>query len=196
MQDPTTKSPDLKPLLIRISEDDESAFRDIYTIYAPKVYTFALKLTASAASAEEMVQEVFLKIWVHRKGLPSVTYFPSYLYTVSRNLGFNMLKRLAVEQRAKAVFAQNLAPAKNETEEAVIFEDYKYILARAVELLPPQQKLVYGLCHLEGLKYNEAAKKLRISPLTVKSHMQQAIRAIKKHFRSIVAACAAWILYV
>jgi RNA polymerase sigma-70 factor (ECF subfamily) len=76
-----------------------------------------------------------------------------------------------------------------ETEETVIYQDYQNILNQAIDRLPPQQKLVYGLCHGEGLKYEEAAQRLHISRLTVKTHMQQALRTIKSHFSHVIQVC-------
>ncbi|MNX54794.1 RNA polymerase sigma factor [compost metagenome] len=69
----------------------------------------------------------------------------------------------------------------NETEEYIIFKDSEKILNQAIEQLPAQQKLVYSLCHQEGLKYDEVAQKLNISKLTVKTHMQHALRFLRNY---------------
>jgi RNA polymerase sigma-70 factor (ECF subfamily) len=68
-----------------------------------------------------------------------------------------------------------------ETEVSIILNYTKELLQAGIELLPPQQKLVYQLCHQEGLKYEEAAEKLNLSPLTVKTHMQHALRFLRSH---------------
>lgn len=170
-------------VVLRVSEGDPAAFNELFQQFSPKVYGFALKLTHSQSSAEEIVQEVFLKIWVNRRSLQQVRDFPAYLYTTTKNLTFNFLKRLSIEQKIKTEFVRDLTRAHRETEEAIIYQDYQQLLNNAIERLSPQQKLVYSLCHGEGMKYEEAAKRLRISRLTVKTHMQQAIRAIRSHFR-------------
>lgn len=177
-------------LVERVAEGDPIAFRELFESFSPKVYGFALKLTHSPTIAEEMVQEVFMKVWVHRERLPNVDHFPAYLYTITRNLTFNVLKRLSIEQKAKAEYVKGFREDVFETEETVIARDYQNILQNAIDKLSPQQKIVYSLCHGEGLKYEEAAEKLDISRLTVKTHMQQAIRAIKTHFKRVVLVLA------
>ena len=173
---------ELDAIIRHISESDPRAFRELFDHYSPKVYGFALKITRSESIAEEMVQEVFMKIWQNRRDLRSVEYFPAYLFTVTKNFSLNVLKRLATEEKAKRSFAEDLHVVHSDTEETVIYRDYHNILSRAIDCLPPQQKLVYSLCRGEGLKYEEVAEKLRISRFTVKTHMQQALRNIKSHF--------------
>jgi RNA polymerase sigma-70 factor (ECF subfamily) len=173
----------------RIADGDQNAFREIFEQFSPKVYAFALKLTQSDVAAEEIVQEVFMKVWINRGSLVSINYFPSYIYTITRNLAFNALKHLSIELKVKARLIKDQPYAHCETEETVIYHDYQNILKRAIDGLPPQQKLVYGLCHGEGLKYEEAAQRLHISRLTVKTHMQQALRTIKSHFNHLIQVC-------
>ena len=176
-------------LVRRIADGDPIAFREIFEQFSPKVYAFALKLTQSEATAEEIVQEVFMKVWINRESLASINYFPSYIYTITRNLAYNALKRLSLELKAKARMLRDQPHANFETEETVIYHDYQIILKQAIDGLPPQQKLVYGLCHGEGLKYEEAAQRLHISRLTVKTHMQQALRTIKSRFNHLIQVC-------
>jgi RNA polymerase sigma-70 factor (family 1) len=179
----------LKYLLLNIAAGDEKAFRQIFDLYSSKIFLFALKLTHSKSTAEEIVQEIFMKIWDNREKLSSVEFFPSYLHTITRNHAFNVLKRLAIEANANARLVAQLPVHHTETEDAIIGSDYETLLGRIVENLPPQQRKVYGLCHQEGLKYEEAAERLNISRLTVKTHMQSALRTIKSQFGHIIQYC-------
>ncbi len=174
---------DSKYLLRQLSESDHGAFSHLFTQHHQKVYAFALKLTHSEATAEEIVQDVFMKIWINRKSLASVDHFQSYLFTVARHHILNILKRRALEETAKAAFEREL-PRYHETEEPSSLEERQQMLNQAVDHLPPQQRVVYSLCHRKGLKYKEVAQQLNISRLTVKAHMQQALRAIRLHFSS------------
>jgi RNA polymerase sigma-70 factor (ECF subfamily) len=183
-------------LIYRISEGDPQAFRKMFEEYSPKVYAFALKLTHSSTMAEEMVQDVFMKIWLNRKSLCGIDHFPAYLYAMTRNMALNILKRMALEEKAKRSIAQETSGTHSHTEEEIIYTDYHHLLSRAIEGLPPQQKLVYSLCHGEGLKYEEVAQKLRISRLTVKTHMQQALRNIKSHFKILIKILIPWALAI
>jgi RNA polymerase sigma factor (sigma-70 family) len=115
---------------------------------------------------------------VNRSSLTSIDYFPSYLYTITRNHTFNILKRISVEVKSKAHYIdENL-----ELQPSIHSEHYDD-LNLAVNKLPPQQQLVYKMCYHEGLRYDEVAEKLQISHLTVKTHMQQALRTIRGYFK-------------
>jgi RNA polymerase sigma-70 factor (family 1) len=177
---------DLTLLLNRLASGDENAFRKVFEQFSPKVYLFALKLTRSRIMAEEIVQEVFLKIWDNRPELIAIEHFPSYIYVVTRNRCFNALKRMATEERIKNSIIKTHKHTHTETEEAIIYRDYQHLLREIVDQLPPQQKMAYSLCHGEGLKYEEAAQRMKISRFTVKTHMQQALRTIKTQFSSLL----------
>ncbi len=176
---------DLKNLLYKTSMHDEYAFGKIFQSFSGMVYSFSYKLTRSDYLAEEIVQEVFLKVWIHRESLPRIDNFSAYLFTITKNLAFNILKHNLIEEKAKTILYGQRTDS-HETEETVIYQDYQQLLNKAINHLPPQQKLVYSMCHLEGLRYKEAAQKLKISQLTVKTHMQQALRSIKTQFEGLM----------
>ena len=171
-----------KELLRRISKNDEAAFSELFNRYCHKVNSFAFKLTHSRVLAEEIVQEVFMKVWINRTSLCSVDYFPSYLFTITRNHTLNILKRKMQEEIAKAIFDREIFPTYQE-QESEVYNERQRILNHVVSHMPSQQRQVYTLCHQQGLKYKEVAKLLNISKLTVKAHMQHALRAIKSHFK-------------
>lgn len=183
------KKASYRRILGRLARGDAAAFRELFDLFSPKVYGFSLTLTRSVPEAEELVQDVFLKVWLHRSSLRSIDNFEAYLHTVTRNAAFNFLKRQAIERKAKSAFARQLVLEDSATEQAVIERDYEEMLQGAIQKLSPQQRLVYSLCHIEGLKYEEVAVKLRISKLTVKTHMQQALRSIKSQLRHLAATC-------
>ena len=169
-----------------IAAGDQNAFRRIFETYSNKVYGFALKLTRSTTLAEEIVQDVFMKIWINRESLEAIRSFPAYIFTLTKNHTFNTLKRIAIEEAAKNTLGKKMNVANYETEDAVNYNESQRLLNQAINNLPPQQKLVYSMCQQEGLKYEEVAQRLKISRLTVKTHMQQALRSIKSHFGGLV----------
>lgn len=181
---------ELKLLQAQLAENNEQAFRTLFHQFSGKVFRFALKITHDNMQAEEITQEVFMKIWMHREAAPHIDCFPSYIYTITRNLAFNFLKRLAVENRAKAVMEQQLSEFDNEMEESIFHRDHLTLLDEVVEKLPPQQRLVYSLCHREGLKYDEVAEQLHISRLTVQTHMKQALRTIRANLTRVATLLA------
>lgn len=167
-----------KVLLSRIEAGDEYAFRVLYDRYRMKLYSYALKIIKSEILAEDILHEVFLKIWQHEK-ISDIDNIEAYLKVITRNHTLKALRRHQLEIHAGYVLGKTWQEAHNETEESVLLNDSKNILKQGIEMLPPQQKLVYNLCREEGLKYEEAARHLSISPLTVKTHMQHALRFLR-----------------
>lgn len=169
-------------LLARIAEGSQSAFGLLFEHYHPFVYSFSRKITRSDELAVEAVQDVFLKIWLHRERLLDVEHFAAYLNRLVRNHCFNMLRKLANESRSVSASWDEFSLEDHSTVEKLEFNEVKQILDEAVGTLSPQQRRVYELCHQQGLKYDEVAAALNLSPQTVQSYMKEALRKIRSHF--------------
>jgi RNA polymerase sigma-70 factor (family 1) len=172
---------DEKVLLHQISTGDAKAFGIIFHRYSPKIYAYALKIVKSGTLAEEIAQEVFVKIWNLEEQLTAIENLDAYLRVLTRNHTLKVLRRIALEVKTSKMMARDYQENHNDTEEYIIFKDSEKILNQGIEKLPAQQKLVYSLCHQEGLKYEEVAERLNISKLTVKTHMQHALRFLRNY---------------
>lgn len=179
------KQLDIRPLLIRVSEGDEHAFKVLFNAYCHRVNSFATRLTRSPTIGQESVQEVFMKIWVKREDLSKVENFEAFLFTIVRNHVYNILRRRALEAQIRTTLQSELVTTF-ESEPDDDLAERKQLLHRAVESLPQQQRRVFQLCQLQGLKYQEAASLLNISRLTVKTHMQQALRTIRVQVERLI----------
>lgn len=168
-------------LLARIAQGDEAAFADLFHHYRDYVYTVACRLTDSPALSEEIVQDVFLKIWIKRDTLPGIRDFKSYLFIVSRNHIFSALKQLTRRQGVVDEFASLLPVAGNVTDDSVLEKEYRELLHQAIDRLPPQQKQVYLYCREQGLKREKVAGLMQIAPETVKAHLAKASRYIRAY---------------
>jgi RNA polymerase sigma-70 factor (family 1) len=163
-------------LLLAVSQGDERAFTTLYNHYHQRLGLHIYRITKSAELAEEVVHDVFLKIWLNRETLAEIDNFSVYLYVISKNAALNCLKRIA---REKAV-TTDLDPVLDqipmmETPE----EDYRYILIdEAIDRLPPQQRQAYLLARHERLTYAEVALRMGLSKETVKKYLQIATEFI------------------
>ncbi len=171
-----------RELLEKISSGDQKAFAVVFEYYSGFIYSFALKLTHSGPTSEEIVQEIFLKIWAGRAQLGTVENLGAYLNRLTRNHTYNVLKRLSYEALIGFELRKQMSEVSHDTENEIYFKDASQSLNKAIEKLTPQQKVVYTLCHKEGLKYNEVADRLNISTSTVHSHMKQALQHIRAYF--------------
>jgi len=170
-----------KLLLAKIADGDQHAFEFLFTSYKNKVYGYALKILQSESSAEEIVQETFIKLWVKRDHLIHIDNFGGFLRTIVKNETLNALKRIAVQQRNYSIIQQGNTETDSTTELSIEYRETKRLLELAIDKLPNQQKKVYNLCHVEGFKQKDVAEKLQISQLTVKVHLREAIKSIKSH---------------
>ncbi|RQO74800.1 RNA polymerase sigma-70 factor [Pedobacter sp. KBW06] len=175
---------DEKMLLQRVSAGDARAFSTVFHRYQAKVYAYAFRIVKAESIAEEIVQEVFVKIWSLGETLTEIENFDGFLRTVTRNHTLKVLRRMALEFKTSKMSSSSYREDHNDTEEYIIFKDSEKILNEGIEKLPAQQKLVYCLCHQEGLKYEEVADRLNISKLTVKTHMQHALRFLRNYISS------------
>ena len=169
-------------LLARIAVGDQRAFTEIFDFYQRYVHDYGRKLTKSEDQAGEIVQDVFLKIWLNREKLNEVKSFGAYLNRVVRNHSLNIIRKLAQDARSATQLKIHNPESENATDKTLDYNESNRILTQAIENLSPQQRTAYTLCHIEGLKYEEVAKKMNVSSRTVQAHMHQALKHIREHF--------------
>jgi RNA polymerase sigma-70 factor (family 1) len=170
-----------KELLYKIAAGDELAFAKLFKLYYNQLGSFIMRITESETLTQEIVQDVFLKIWLNRTALETVDCFKAYLMVVARNHTFNCLKQIARENNRKKEWVKSvLRQASNEEADSGMI-DTGNLIDKAVALLPPQQKKVYFLSRSQGLKHEQIATELNISLETVKKHMVLALRFLKKN---------------
>ncbi len=165
-------------LLKEISQGSETAFATIFHGYRDRVYSYSVKMLQSEETAKEVTQDVFMKLWISRAKLAEVISLDAYIFTIARNHCFNLLKRLALERKAGLHLA-GLSEVDNHTEETIHFNEYRRLLDKAIASLPARQREVYILSYVEGMKRNEVAEKMGISPETVKSQLALAVAHIR-----------------
>lgn len=168
-------------LIQRIAQNDENAFSKLFDHYRNKIYTVALKLTHSTTVAEEIVEDVFLKIWSRRSSLMEIDNFSAYLYVLARNETYKILSQIAKNYKVVLLTDKNTSIIQNNTEEYLIDKELTSLLQRAIDRLPNQQKQVYKLMKENDLKRREVAELLQIQPETVKFHLAQAMKNIRAY---------------
>lgn len=168
-------------LLRRVAEGSSVAFKILYDKYQKQVYNKALFLLRSETLAEEVLQEVMLKLWQNADKLDGNSNVAAYLTTLTKNRSFQFLRRKVLEAKTNILLGQTWSESHNETEEQIFLEETRSVLANGIAQLPPQQKLVYELCHQKGLKYEEVALQLQLSPETVKSYMKLSLRFLRNY---------------
>jgi RNA polymerase sigma-70 factor (family 1) len=170
-------------LLLLVAEGDEKAFRQLFDFYWGKIYSVAVTLTKSPPLAEEIVQDVFLKIWLKRDQLPSVENFEGFLFTVARNHIYNELRRKVVELPFVEHLEQHFRESSALPEQVMLLKETNLLIKEAVEQLPPQQRTVFELSRNEGLDNNKIAERLGISRATVRNHLTKALHFLRNYLQ-------------
>lgn len=163
-------------LLQLIAEGDEKAFSRLFHCYSHQLGAFIYSITRSMELSEEIVNNVFLKIWKEREKLVTIEKFPSYLFVITRNLTFNAIRNLANQKKRQVIF-EDYPVAFDVNDEHDEEIDYSLLLDHAVTKLPPRQKQVFSLKR-KGLKNAEVASIMNISQNSVKKYQQWSIQAI------------------
>ena len=172
-------------LITLLADDSEYAFQLMYDRYRNRIYQTAIRYLKSPLLAQEVVQDVFLKLWIERINIKTVQPVEAWLYTVAKNNLINRLKKIANEWKAisnlKLLTQQFVDSSSNKIEEA----QYNERLQKAIQSLPPHQQKVFYFARNEHLTYIQIGEKMGISPLTVKTHMSRALLHIKTHFSDV-----------
>jgi len=169
---------DQSKLLYELSQGNELAFTKLYNEYKNVVFSTALKITKSRMLAEEVVQDVFLKIWQNHENLAEITNIENYLFIISRNHIFDMIKKIA-RDTSLVVDSNYKSTSTNDTEDAIKDDQYNVILNQIVDQLPPQQQKIYKMAKWDGLSHQKIGEDLGISTETVKKHMAQALKFVR-----------------
>lgn len=172
-------------LFSRIADGSEQALSALIRDHHAVILSFALKLTRNQQLAEEVVQDVFLNIWLHRAKLTEVRNAGAYLNRMTRNVSLNALRKVAKDAIIAGEFKDDENYSDDSTQQALDLKDSEWLVQQAIDKLPRQQKLVYQLCHQQGLTYDQAAAALQISSSTVNFHMKEALKHIRKSLRDM-----------
>ena len=162
---------------VRLTHGDEKAFSVVFYHYFPYLVAFVSKITHTRHTAEEITQEVFLRLWQKKEQFEYTTSLDSWLFAVAANLAFDHLKKEAQKDKLVA-FYRKYRPA-DDTSALLSYRETRTIIETAVEQLPEQQKLVYKLSREDGLSHQEIAGHLGVTVNTVKSHIGKALKTLR-----------------
>ena len=189
---PGTFPYDITTLLKLVSQDNEEAFRRIFDHYKAPFYATALKITHAAGTAEEIVQEVFVKLWVKRKLAARAKNPEGYIFTILHNCIYAHFRKLAQERQLRSKARLSEEESESPIESLLLEKEHRGIIEKVISRLPPQQKIIYKLAKQEGMSREEIARQLNLSPNTVRNHLAAAVvhlrNSLKKNASAIIWA--------
>ncbi|MGQ8335121.1 RNA polymerase sigma-70 factor [Sunxiuqinia sp. A32] len=170
-------------LMHRIKNEDEVAFELIFYRYKGRLLDFLKKSLPDEEDAEGIVQEVFVKLWLHRKELDTSKSLNSFLYTIARNELYGNLRKLLTKRKYLEELYFSSKSSSNTTEKQIEYKELQQAVAKLIYRLPEKRREVFILSREEGLSYKEISKKLGISENTVDTQIRKALSFLRDGLR-------------
>ncbi len=168
-----------RELLSRLKNGDQEAFRAVFNRYSRQLYHVAFQYLRSKSDCEEIVQEVFFKIWLHRAKIKENLPLVPYLTSIARNLIFNKSRRKIVEDAYMQYIMGNPKAHYASPEAGVQFNEIKHLTDGFVENLPQVRQEVFRLSRVSNLSNKEIALQLNVTERTVENHIYRALKSLK-----------------
>lgn len=168
-------------LLQRLASADENAFKEIYNLYGRKVYQTAFRYLRSRETALDIVQDIFFSLWEKRDQFLHVNSLEGYLIKTTQHHIYALLKKWASESQRETEYSNSVEDFVDDADFQVRSQQYEDLINQLVELLPPQQKLVFTMSRNKGMSHEAIAHELNLSQGTVKHHIVKALQFLRKH---------------
>jgi RNA polymerase sigma-70 factor (family 1) len=172
-------------IIRRLKKDDKSAVDDLFSYYYPRLYHFSKSILKIENDIDDILQEVFIKIWLNRQKITNPETFNAYIFTITKNEVLNLIRNRLKDQAFKdELFLRSVAEEfqiKNQLE----FDEIKTEIDKIVTGLPEKRQQVFILSRTEGLSNKEIAQQLNISEKTVEDHITHAIKYIKTEMKEM-----------
>lgn len=187
-------------LLSAISNGEEEAFAILFDRYKHRLYIFVWQLIHSAADAEEIVQESFLKVWQQAGAIAVMDEPGHYIYTIARNKTLNHIRSMVRDQRRIQAVWELQKEVDDSLEEKLKLQDCKNTIERALQELSPNKQTIYRLSREEHLTHDEIAARLNLSKSRVKNMMVEILHHLRtalgeEGYMLVIILGVNWYLY-
>jgi RNA polymerase sigma-70 factor (family 1) len=172
---------DEKALLAMVATGNRQAFTQLYTTHLNNLYRYIFLFTKSKEETEEILQEIFIKIWENREKLPEVDSVKNYLFRFAKNKLLDKIRHLQIRQRVLSEIKRTKDISETTTSDQCTYREYYRLVQQAVENLPPKRKLIFRLNIENGLSHDEIALQLNISKSVVQKQVYSASHFVREY---------------
>ena len=159
---------------------NETAFEKVFKLYYKSLHAYAFTFTKETVTAEEIVQNVFFKIWKNNSHLPMDNFLKSYLYRAVHNESLNYIKHEKVKSSFQAAYSVYCYFTDADASELVIATELEVAIQKSIDQLSTQCRLIFQMSRFEQLKYQQIATQLNISIKTVENQMGKALKVLRQ----------------
>ncbi len=174
-------------LISALKHGSRKAFESIYQMYSKRLYAYSLQLTKSSAEAEEIVQEVFIKLWVSRTQIRQEESLQSLLFIMSKHYFINAYRAKINHPVYEEYIDYKDVLSTENVHQQLEYEDFLRIFRQSMEELPVTQKKVIRLSRMEQLTNREIADKLSLSEQTVKNQLSLGLKSLREKLNKLIA---------
>jgi len=168
-------------VLKKIKEGDIKAFEHVFRLYYSQLMMYSFSITGRKDIAEEIVQDLFYKIWKERENLQILRSMKSYLYGAVRNQSLQYNEHLEVQERYRQkVLSAESSGHDNTPEEQLLYNELENIINHTLEQLPERRRQIFVLHRYEGKKYKDIADEMSLSIKTIEAEMTKTYQALKQ----------------
>lgn len=164
---------------IFMNNKNEAAFEKVFKTYFKSLHAFAYTFIKDEIIAEEIVQNVFFRIWEKKEQLQIDDSLKSYLYRSVHNESLNHIKHLKVKTSFQLEYSGNMEPLNQDASNQMIAAELETKIQKAINELPQQCRIIFQMSRFEQLKYQQIADQLNISIKTVENQMGKALKVMR-----------------
>ena len=165
-------------LIKEVARGSHSAYKELFLEYFPKVKYFIAHFVKSETVAEDLAQDIFVKLWENHEKLALVQSINSYIYRMAKNAMLNYIEHRCVEKEYMKQYGGEIGHTIES--DALYARETELLVQLTINNMPPQRKKIYQMSREEGLKNDEIAKTLNLSKKTVENHLNIALKEIRK----------------
>ncbi len=164
--------------LRKLAMDDHRSYELLFLHYHPKVHHFLCGFIKNEEEAFDMTQDIFYKIWMHRKTMVNVISFKAYLFSAARHMIYNHYEHNLIKE--KYASKQSLQSDQYDLEEEYYAHELSLLIDIVVEQMPVQRKTIFKMSRKEGLSSEEIAERMNLNKRTVENHISNALHDLQK----------------
>ena len=172
-------------IIRRLKNEDKSAVDELFNYYYPRLYHFSKSILKIENEIDDILQEVFVKIWLNRHKIGSAESFNSWIFTITRNELLNLIRNNLRDHNFKDQLFLRSVAEEYQTQNPLEYDEIRTGIDKIVAALPEKRKQVFILSRTEGLSYKEISQQLNISEKTVEDHITHAIKQIKSSMKEM-----------